>query len=121
MKVKILQENHDSILGGHRGMNKTSEAIKKYYQRPNIKKEVEEYVNKCAKCQLTKTLRPKRKAPMKVTTARHPFEKCALDVVGPMTQTILGNKCILTFQDDLSHNSNTHSPAGCRDLQKHLC
>jgi len=28
---KILQENHDSILGGHRGMNKTYEVIKRHY------------------------------------------------------------------------------------------
>ena len=27
MKLKILQENHDSILGVHRGMNKTHESI----------------------------------------------------------------------------------------------
>jgi hypothetical protein len=30
MKVKILQENHDSILGGHCGMNKTYDVIKDY-------------------------------------------------------------------------------------------
>jgi hypothetical protein len=36
------------------------------------------------------------------TTARHPFEKCALDIVGPLTETVSGNKYILTFQDDLS-------------------
>jgi len=66
-------------------------------------KEVEEYVKKCAKCQLYKTLRPKGKAPMEITTtARHPFEKCALDIVGPMTETMSGNKYILIFQDDLS-------------------
>ena len=53
-KAKILQKNHDSILGGHRGMNKTYEAIKRYYQWPNMKREVEEYVKKCAKCQLNK-------------------------------------------------------------------
>jgi transposase InsO family protein len=68
-----------------------------------MKKEVEEYVKKCAKCQLNKTLRPKRKAPMEITTtARHPFEKCALDIVSPMTETMSGNKYILTCQDDLS-------------------
>ena len=38
MKVKILQENHDSILSGHRGMNKTYKAIKRYYQWLNMKK-----------------------------------------------------------------------------------
>jgi len=42
MKVKILQENHDSILGGHCDMNKTYESIKRYYQWPNMKTEVEE-------------------------------------------------------------------------------
>jgi transposase InsO family protein len=36
------------------------------------------------------------------TTARHPFERCALDIVGPLTETTSRNKYILTFQDDLS-------------------
>jgi len=54
---------------------------------------------------------------MKITsTARHPFEKCALDIVGPMTETMSGNKYSLTFQDDLSkfivaipiYSSSTH-------------
>jgi hypothetical protein len=102
MKSKILQEAHDSPLGGHRGMNKTWEAIKEHYQWPNMKQKVEEYVRKCEKCQLNKILRPKVKAPMEITsTAKHPFEKCALDIVGPMTETESGNKYILTFQDDL--------------------
>jgi len=35
-------------------------------------------------------------------TARHPFERCALDIVGPMTETMSGDKYILTCQDDLS-------------------
>jgi hypothetical protein len=36
------------------------------------------------------------------TTAHQPFEKCWLDIVGPLTKTHKGNKCILTFQDVLS-------------------
>jgi transposase InsO family protein len=36
------------------------------------------------------------------TTAKKPFERCALDIVGPLTETTMGNKYILTFQDDLS-------------------
>jgi hypothetical protein len=103
MKIKILQENHDSVLGGHKGMNKTYEAIKLHYQWPNMRKEIEDYVKKCEKCQTNKTLRPTKRAPMEITTtARHPFERCALDIVGPLTETTSGNKYILTFQDDLS-------------------
>jgi len=36
------------------------------------------------------------------TTAERPFEKCYLDVVGPLLVTVQGNRYILTFQDDLS-------------------
>ena len=36
------------------------------------------------------------------TTARQPFEKCCLDIAGLLTGKHGGNKCILTFQDDLS-------------------
>ena len=63
MKLKILQENHDSILGGHRGMNKTYESIKRHYRWPNMKREIEDYVKACAKCQINKTLRPKKLRP----------------------------------------------------------
>jgi len=101
-KLKILQ-NHNSIHGDHHGMNKTYEAIKRHYKWPNMRREIEDYVETCAKCHLNKTLRPKKRAPMEITTtARHPFEKCALDIVGPMTETMSGNKHILTCQDDLS-------------------
>jgi hypothetical protein len=53
LKANLLHENHDSVLGGHRGMNKIYEAIKRHYQWPNMKGEVEEYVKRCEKCQLT--------------------------------------------------------------------
>jgi hypothetical protein len=40
---------------------------------------------------------------MEITsTAEHPFERCALDIVDPLTETTSRNKYILTFQDDLS-------------------
>ena len=40
--------------------------------------------------------------PTRTTTAKSPFERCALDIVGPLTETTSGNRYILTFQDDLS-------------------
>ncbi|KMQ82224.1 enzymatic polyprotein endonuclease reverse, partial [Lasius niger] len=35
-------------------------------------------------------------------TPNKPFEKCALDIVGPLTITTKGNKYLLTFQDSLT-------------------
>jgi hypothetical protein len=102
-KKQILYEFHDAPLGGHRGMNKTYKAIKSRFQWPDMKREIEEYVRKCKSCPINKLLGPRNKAPMEITTtAEHPFEKCSLDIVGPLPETTKGNKYILTFQDDLS-------------------
>ena len=40
---------------------------------------------------------------MEITTAAsRPFERCALNIVGPTGLTNKGNRYILTFQDDLT-------------------
>lgn len=102
-KKQILYECHDAPLGGHRGMNKTYKAIKARYSWTNMRKEVENYVKKCRSCQMNKMSKPRKRAPMEITTtAEVPFEKCSLDIVGPMPETERGNRYILTFQDDLS-------------------
>lgn len=102
-KSTILYEYHDSPVGGHRGMNRTLREIKKKYDWPNMKRDVEDYVRKRQSCQMNKTLGPRHRAPMEITTtARKPFDKCALDIVGPTTETNRGNRYVLTFQDDLT-------------------
>jgi len=45
-KKSILYEYHDAPLGGHRGMNRTVREIRKRYDWPNLKREVEGYVRK---------------------------------------------------------------------------
>ena len=103
IKRQILYEFHDSHLGGHRGINKTYRAISLRYTWPQTRRQVEEYVKQCRSCQMNRILTPKNKVPMQVTTtAKQPFEKCYLDVVGLLPVTMQGNKYILTFQDDLS-------------------
>jgi hypothetical protein len=86
-KKQILYEFRDAPVGGHWGMNKTFQAIKPRYTWPNMRQETEQYVKQCKSCQVNKTLKPKRKAPMEITSvANHPFD----------------NRYIPTFQDDLS-------------------
>jgi len=87
----------------HRGMNKTFREIRKTYKWPNMKRDIEKYVRRCKSCQLNKNSSPRCKAPMKITTiARQPFERCALDIVGPTGVTNKGNRYILIFQDNLT-------------------
>jgi hypothetical protein len=107
-KKQILYEYHDAPLGGHRGMNRTIIAIKGRYSWPNMEQEIEDYVRKCKSCQVNKTLGAQRKVPMEITTtASKPFEKCALDIVGPLPETTKGNRYILTL--DTHTHTHTHT------------
>jgi Integrase core domain. len=84
-------------------MNTTFRAIKYRYTWLNMRRDIEEYMKQCKSCQMNKTLKPKKKAPMEITsTASHPFDKRYLDVVGPLLRSATGSRYILTFQDDLS-------------------
>jgi hypothetical protein len=87
-RKQIFYEFHGSPVGGQRGMNKTHPAIKPQYFWPNMRREIEEYVKQCRSCQVNKMLTPKHKAPMEITTtSEQPFDKCYLDIVGPIPVT----------------------------------
>jgi hypothetical protein len=102
-KQKIFQEIHDKPIGGHLGMNRTYDRLKLFTSWPGMKQELEEYIRECEICQKNKNTQNKTKMPMKLTTTPEVvWEKCALDIVGPLTQTLDGNRYILTFQDELS-------------------
>jgi hypothetical protein len=86
-KNQILYEFHDAPTGGHRGMNKTYRAIKVKNTWPKMREEIEDYVKRCRSCQINKLPKPRRKTPMEITsTEQRPFEKCYLDIVGPLTE-----------------------------------
>lgn len=47
---KILWEFHDSKLGGHAGILRTSKRISKYFFWTNMRKRIKDYVNQCMVC-----------------------------------------------------------------------
>lgn len=101
-KLKIIKEYHDTPLGGHQGVTRTYKRMKMVYTWKNMKTDIKNYIKKCSSCQKNK-LCLKSKAPLEITsTAEKPFEKCYLDIVGPLTKTDDNNKYLLTFQDDLT-------------------
>ena len=104
-KKQILYEYHDAPTGGHQGVERTVRRIRLTHNWHGITKDVERYISKCVLCQKNKLSR-KNKVPLVITdTPSKPFEKCALDIVGPLTITTNGNKYLLTFQDLLTKYS----------------
>lgn len=105
-KLIILQQFHDSELGGHLGINKTLKMVKKQFNWKGINNDVREYINNCTFCQKNKITNREVRQPMAITTiSSRPFKKLFLSIIGPLTTTLSGNKYILIMQDDLTKYS----------------
>ncbi|KAK9687374.1 Integrase zinc binding domain [Popillia japonica] len=103
---KILIDNHDSKLSGHPGFHKTYRRIKDTYYWPSMKADIRKYVKNCQSCQINKTNFKPTRQPMEITsTSDKPFDRLAIDVVGPLPITEEGNRFIITAQDDLTKYS----------------
>ena len=101
-KKQILYEYHDAPTGGHQGIERTIRRIRLKHNWHGLTADVERYIKKCELCQKNKLSR-RIKAPLVITdTPSRPFEKCALDIVGPLTITNNENRYLLTFQDHLT-------------------
>jgi hypothetical protein len=101
-KLKIIREMHDCPIGGHQGISRTLERIKLYTKWKGIEKDVKEYIKGCKVCQQVKMGKSEAQ-PLQITdTQDNPWDKIALDIVGPLNVTTKGNRYILTCQDNLS-------------------
>lgn len=99
---KIIKEFHLSPLGAHQGVYRTYKRIRSYFYFPRMFSVISDFISRCEHCQRNKVCKPTR-VPMKITTtAKKPFQKIFLDIVGPLPLSHYGNKYILTMQDDLS-------------------
>jgi hypothetical protein len=101
-KQQILYEYHDAPTGGQQGIERTIRRIRLNHNWPGITKDVERYISKCESCLKNKLSRRIKRSLIITNTSSKPFEKCVLDIVGPLTVTTNGNKYLLTFQDNLT-------------------
>lgn len=105
-RPRILNEYHDSAVGGHKGVTKTYLRIKERYRWPNMKTDIQNYIQNCRNCQQKKLVRAKTRQPMVLTdTPGTAFEKISMDIMGPLPETRTGNSYILTIQDLLTKYS----------------
>lgn len=101
-KLKILAEYHCTPVGGHQGINRTAKKIRAKFKWSKMHKDIKSFIRSCESCQKNKYSRNTKMPLVITTTAKRPFEKVFLDIVGPLPITDSHNKYILTFEDDLT-------------------
>lgn len=99
---EVLRELHNGATGGHFGLMKTLQKVRERFYWDKIRNDVEQWCKSCNQCAA-------RKGPSKRTRGRlqrynvgAPFERIALDILGPLPVTNNQNKYILVVMDYFS-------------------
>ncbi|XP_042148654.1 uncharacterized protein LOC121837179 [Ixodes scapularis] len=97
----VLELAHDGVMGGHQGTRRTLLKMRAEFFWPAMQANAKRYVASCDTCQRTTPKGHTRKAPLvKVPIIDTPFQKVAIDIVGPLNpRSAQGNRYILTMID----------------------
>lgn len=99
---QVLSQLHNTPSGGHLGVQKLQGKIKDRFYWPGWFNDVKQWCKQCADCASRKAQGSPPCAPLQIVLASRPYERVALDILGPLPETAGGNKYILVIGDYFS-------------------
>jgi len=82
LRQRLLELHHDDPMGGHYGVAKTYNALKRKYYWTNIFRQCSEYVATCDRCQRITTRRHKPYGNLtKLPEAERPMQELSMDLI----------------------------------------
>ena len=96
MKYEVVANAHDHMVGGHFGVYKTFDKIFQKYWWEGMYKDVEHWCKSCIDCSMRK------RAPLLSIPVEGPFDRLAVDCLGPFPVSHKGNRYIVVFSDYLT-------------------
>lgn len=99
---EVLGELHSSATGGHFGLLKTLRKVRERFYWDNSSKDVEQWCTSCDQCAARKGPRKRTRGKLQLYNVGAPFERIALDILGPLPTTNGQNKFILVVMDYFS-------------------
>ena len=99
LKDEVMLAMHEEITSGHLGFEKTYHKIQQRYFWIGMYSEIQKWCASCVDCATKKTLRNLPKAPLQPIPVEGPFDRVAVDVLGPFPTSDQGNKYVIVFSD----------------------
>jgi hypothetical protein len=103
-RATVLHTSHgDSVLAGHPGMERTAASVARSYWWPGLYRDVAHFVRSCRTCAAAKS-----STVLRLGVESHsavpvePFSNWAMDLIGPVSLSKVGNDLILTWVDKTS-------------------
>ena len=89
-------------------MKKTIDKLKQRFHWVHMTRDVHNWCLKCSNCNRHKTTKTNR-APMQPIYTGEPFERVAMDIIGPLPKTCRGNRYILTVVDHFTKHVEAYA------------
>ena len=95
----VLEVAHSVPLGGHLGRNKTTSQILQRFYWPTMYQDIAKFCRTCEVCQKTCNKGIKTAPLIPLPVISQPFERIAMDIVGPLPKSNHGNRFVLVICD----------------------
>ena len=102
MVPEVLSALHDAASAGDLGVKKSLGQIREHFYWYGQKHDVEDWCQQCNKCSSRKSPQQPRRASLVSSCSGCPFERTAMDIMGPLPTTESGQKYILAVGDYFS-------------------
>lgn len=99
---EVLEACHEAPTGGHFGVRKTLAKVRQRFFWLDHRADVEEWCRRCHACTARKGPQEKGRGLLRLYNVGAPFERVALDIVGPLPKTSSGNRYALVVVDYFS-------------------
>ena len=97
----ILELRHSSPLSDHLGVNGTLDHTSRLFFWPHSNSDIAQFCKSCKVCQITSGRRTFDKVPMiDIPVIKQPFERIAMDVIGPLEKPKAGHRFNLVIIDN---------------------
>ena len=99
LREEIMRELHSGALEGHLGVEKTVSKIKERFYWPGMHQEVDQWIRTCPSCATRKSAPQRNRGPLQTIKAGYPLQVVAVDILGPLMESVAGNSYILVAGD----------------------
>ena len=96
-RAEIMSLLHDNVCAGHLGIHRTIARVRGRFYWGGFKETIINKCNTCHACQARNMPTKPAKAPLKPYIVGIPLERVQMDIIGPLPETRLGHKYVLTI------------------------
>ena len=99
LQIELIKQLHSTDYGGQLGVTKTLRKVKDRFYWVGCRENVEDYCRTCDVCNSRKGPSTRNQARMQQFNVGSPFERVAVDILGPLPVTERGNKFLIVLMD----------------------